>query len=86
MTMLRGTPQLPPGERSYYDTIAVNTPAELPPTYSEGRLAMTTLSPLALYDREMLDENRAALGLPPLGSEWEREQARAFGLEGEEDS
>ena len=34
-------------------------------------------------DREMLDENRAAVGLPPLGPEWEREQARAFGLKGE---
>ena len=33
-------------------------------------------------DRGMLDENRAAVGLPPLGPEREREQARAFGLEG----
>ena len=32
--------------------------------------------------RELLDENRAAVRLPPLGPEWEREQARAFGLEG----
>ena len=31
----------------------------------------------------MLDENRAAVGLPPLGPEREREQARAFGLEEE---
>ena len=31
-------------------------------------------------DRGMLDENRAAVGPPPLGPEREREQARAFGL------
>ena len=37
-------------------------------------------------DREMLDENRARVGLPPLGPERERQQARAYGLEGEGDS
>lgn len=33
--------------------------------------------------RELLEENRAAVGLPPLGPEWAWEQARAYSLEGE---
>jgi hypothetical protein len=33
-------------------------------------------------DRELLEENRAAVGLGPLGAEWEKDQARVYGLEG----
>jgi hypothetical protein len=33
-------------------------------------------------DRELLEENRAAAGLGPLGPEWEKDQARVYGFEG----